>query len=196
MRILLCLVLLSTSSFANTPAEEKDPYLDKVISNMVDLANFNIDLKREIKVKYRHQLFSKLDAFKDYYPKEDLTTLASKIDANGWYSLQTPKDAVLALKSIKKRPLIVVFDSIYCGYCDIYKKEVLSKKEINDRLENLVRIHVDVQTRAGQVFATLLNSSGGTPRTVFVDPNKDILESIGGYVRLPIFKKYLNELGY
>ncbi|MCO4781012.1 MAG: thioredoxin family protein [Candidatus Cloacimonetes bacterium] len=206
MKLLLLLMSLSivntnfcTDAKASTntdSTQKKNPYLQGLITDLVDLGNYNIKLRQELDKKYRHELFRTTDKFQSYYPKSTVETLSNKVDQDGWYTLTSPKDAVLALKSVKKRPLLVVFDSQYCGYCKVYKDEVLSKKEINNRLKDMVRVHVDVQTAAGQVFASLLNSQGGTPRSVFVDPNKDILETIGGYVTLPVFKKYLNELGY
>lgn len=190
------LVNLSFSSSDKSSQNKKDPYLQSVITDLVEIGNYNIKLRQEKDEKYRHELFRKTDKFQSYYPKQTIDGETTKVDQDGWYSLNSPKDAILALKSVKKRPLLVVFDSVYCGYCKVYKDEVLSKKEINTRLKDMLRVRVDVQTAAGQIFASFLNSKGGTPRSVFVDPNKDVLETIGGYVTLPVFKKYLNELGY
>lgn len=198
-RLLLTALLIINYSFCSSdesPKIKKDPYLQSVITDLVELGNYNIKLRQELDEKYRHELFRKTNQFQSYYPNYTIDKESKKLDKDGWYTLKSPKDAILALKSVKDRPLLIVFDSVYCGYCKLYKKEVLSKKEINTRLKDMLRVHVDVQTPAGQIFATLLNSQGGTPRSVFVDPDKDILETIGGYVTLPVFKKYLNELGY
>ncbi|PCJ17325.1 MAG: hypothetical protein COB02_13950 [Candidatus Cloacimonadota bacterium] len=190
------ILFLSIIFSINAKEKKKDPFLQSIISDIVYMSNFTLKLKKESDEKYKHELFRKSDTFQSYYPKDKISSLSHKLDKDGWYTLSTPKDAILALKALKKKSLLVVFDSIYCGYCKVYKDQVLSTKEVNIRLKDMIKVHVDVQSPAGEVFSTLLNSKGGTPRSVFVDSTKDIMETIGGYVPLAIFNKYLNEMGY
>lgn len=92
----------------------------------------------------------------------------------------------------ENKTLVIIFDQDSCYYCDMFKNDVLSNKDVQQQLnENYVVLIVDINENTDtavkyQVF--------GTPSVKFIDPNGKEINGIEGYVDSSEFLKELKEI--
>ena len=119
----------------------------------------------------------------------------SSIDANQIVDgLNSTSNITQALDECKlqNKTLCIYFEQDSCYYCDLFKSDVLSnrdvQKELNDRF---VFTNIDINKYpqlAGQLRVV------GTPTVVFLDSNSTEIQRVDGYVPGDEFMKTLKEI--
>ncbi|MGD8427315.1 MAG: thioredoxin fold domain-containing protein [Balneolaceae bacterium] len=118
-----------------------------------------------------------------------------------WMPLQQAQK--LALQNHKKVMLFAEAD--WCGYCKRMHKEVFPQKTVQDSLyKYFYPARVDIESDQKILFngKELAQRSlsqkfriKGTPTTIFLDSNGDILGTQPGFLRSEIFDKLLSYVG-
>lgn len=83
------------------------------------------------------------------------------------------------------KPMLVYFWAIWCKFCEKLHTEVYPDPEINKLLKEdfvLVAVDLDVNKKDAQAFGIQY-----PPAEVFVTPEGDIIDKIGGYMRKEYF---------
>ena len=107
-------------------------------------------------------------------------------------NITTDVDGALSEAQIQNKSIALIFDQDSCVYCEIFKDDVLSDKNIQKELnEKFIVVIVDINKNpdiAGKydVF--------GTPTVQFIDSNGDEISKIEGYIDSDDFSKALKEI--
>lgn len=92
----------------------------------------------------------------------------------------------------QNRTLCIYFEQDSCYYCDLFKSDVLSNKDVQDILnDKFVFTNVDINQNpqlSGELQVL------GTPTVVFLDSNNKEIDRVGGYVPADEFLTVLKEI--
>lgn len=92
----------------------------------------------------------------------------------------------------QNRTLCIYFEQDSCYYCDLFKSDVLSNKDVQDILnDKFVFTNVDINQNpqlSGELQVL------GTPTVVFLDSNNKEIDRVGGYVPADEFLTALKEI--
>lgn len=119
----------------------------------------------------------------------------SSIDANqivdGLNSTSNMTQALDECK-VQNKTLCIYFEQDSCYYCDLFKSDVLSnkdvQKELNDRFV-FTNIDINKNPQLADKFKVV-----GTPTVVFLDSNSTEIQRVDGYVPGDEFMKTLREI--
>ena len=93
---------------------------------------------------------------------------------------------------IENKNVLLVFDQDNCYYCDVFKKDTLSNHEVQKQLnDEYIIVDLDINQQGSlaaeyQVY--------GTPTSIFLDSNGNMIHKVEGYVPADEFLNILKEI--
>ena len=130
-----------------------------------------------------------------------LSSVALKAQQINWVSLKKAQE--LAARQDKK--VMIFAEADWCPYCKQMHKEVFPKESVQDSLKKyFYAVSIDIEsdekvTFNGETFTQQSLSRkfrvSGTPTTIFVDSNGDILGTQPGFLASHIYDKLLAYVG-
>ena len=107
-------------------------------------------------------------------------------------NITTDFDGALSEAQIQNKSIALIFDQDSCVYCEIFKDDVLSNRDIKKELnEKCVVVLVDINKNPD--IAEKYDVYG-TPTVQFLDSNGGEITKIEGYVDSNEFSKALKEI--
>lgn len=107
-------------------------------------------------------------------------------------NITTDFDGALSEAQIQNKSIALIFDQDSCVYCEIFKDDVLSNRDIQKELnEKCVVVLVDINKNPD--IAEKYDVYG-TPTVQFLDSNGGEITKIEGYVDSNEFSKALKEI--
>ena len=107
-------------------------------------------------------------------------------------NITTDVDGALSDAQIQNKSIALIFDQDSCVYCEIFKDDVLSNRDIQKELnEKCVVVLVDINKNPD--IAEKYDVYG-TPTVQFLDSNGGEITKIEGYVDSNEFSKALKEI--
>ena len=107
-------------------------------------------------------------------------------------NVTTDIDGALNEAQSQNKTVAIIFDQDGCSYCDMFKNNVLSKKNVQKELnEKCIVVLVDINKDTDSAVKYRVF---GTPSVVFVDSHGSEVSVIEGYVEAGEFLETLKEL--
>lgn len=107
-------------------------------------------------------------------------------------NVTTDIDGAFSESQTQNKTLAIIFDQDNCVYCDMFKDDVLSNRDVQKELnEHYIVLFVDINKNPD--IATKYKVYG-TPITQFLDSNGKEIYKIEGYVTGDEFLKDLREI--
>jgi len=111
-------------------------------------------------------------------------------------------DAGLQIATAQKKPIVIDFFSVNCGWCKVMERETFSNAAVLGKLSgHYVPIRIDMdrnesftfngRTVSAREFAMMLGVQG-LPTIVFMDKNGKFITKIPGYIKTDVFLPLLD----
>ena len=125
-----------------------------------------------------------------------LTSAVYALDFDGsqisGLNVTTDIEGAFSESQAQNKTLAIIFDQDNCVYCEMFKDDVLSNRDVQNELnEHYIVLFVDINKNPD--IATKYNVYG-TPTTQFLDSNGKEIYKVEGYVTGDEFLKDLREI--
>ena len=115
-------------------------------------------------------------------------TLGAFVNLN-W---ETDIDHAFELAKKEHKNVMVMIECITCKWCIRMKKEALSDPRVHEKLESYILLKVQRSDKNSTKH--LPGFSGAIPSFYFMEPDREVLETVIGYFVAEDFLEYLNDI--
>jgi len=105
---------------------------------------------------------------------------------------ETDMDHAFERAKKEHKNVMIMVEDIRCKWCIEMKKGALSDKNVQDKLQSYVLLKV--QRSDKDTVKRIADFNGAIPSFHFVQPDKEVLDTVVGYFVTEDFLGYLNEL--